>query len=147
VREVTLPEPDEDGEPVETLVIDWTAKVTPSAGLTRDPWEQERRGDSNAANMLLKRVIMAKLASHGCELALDPPTDPPTRGINIEIVRDEFFVQTPAEGNDKQKRELPQRRFDRAVERARKRLLICVREIGDKTFVWLLQPHPDASKF
>jgi hypothetical protein len=38
-------------------------------------------------------------------------------------------------------------RFDRAVERAQKHLLIGVREIGDKTYVWLLQQHPDASKF
>jgi hypothetical protein len=147
VRTATLPELDEDGDPVETLVIDWAAKVTPSAGPTRDPWERERRGDANAANMLLKRVLMAKIASHGCEVPLDPPTDPPTRGIDIEIVRAEFFAQTPTEGNERQKRELRQRRFDRAVERAQKRELIGVRETGDKTHMWLLQQLPDASKF
>jgi hypothetical protein len=84
---------------------------------------------------------------HGCELPLDPPTDPPTRGIDIDIVCAQFFAQTPAKGNEKQKRELRQGRFDRAVERAQKRLLIGVREIGDKTYLWLLPQHPDASKF
>ena len=47
--------------------------------------------------------------------AAGPPSDPLTRGIEIE--REEFFAQTPAEGTDKQKREFRQRRFDRAVER------------------------------
>ena len=42
---------------------------------------------------------------------------PLTSGIDIEIEREEFFAQTPAEGTDKQKREFRQRRFDRAVER------------------------------
>jgi hypothetical protein len=49
--------------------------------------------------------------------------------------------------SDIEKRELRQGRFDRAVERAQKRLLIGVREIGDKTYMWLLQQQPDASKF
>jgi hypothetical protein len=147
VREVTLPEPDEDGDPVETLVIDWNAKVTPSAGPTRDPWEQETRADANAANKLLQRVLMAKIASHGCEVPLDPPTDPPIRGIDIEIVRAEFYARTPAEGDEKKKRDLRQKRFDRAVVRAQKRLLIDVREINGKTYIWLLQQHPDASNF
>jgi hypothetical protein len=104
-------------------------------------------GRPSAEDIVCSRVLMAKMASHGCELPLDPPTDPPTHGIDIDIVCAEFFAQTPAKGNEKQKRELRQGRFDRAVERAQKRLLIGVREIGDKTYLWLLQQHPDASKF
>jgi hypothetical protein len=35
----------------------------------------------------------------------------------------------------------------RAVERTQKHLLIEVRVINGKTYIWLLQQHPDASKF
>ena len=42
VREVELPEPDEDGDPVTTLVIQWGQQESQSAGPSRDPWEENR---------------------------------------------------------------------------------------------------------
>jgi hypothetical protein len=74
LRVVEAPEPDEDGEPVTTMVVDWQpappggAKAQP----TPDPWSQVRRQDQQAAVSRLKRDIEAALANHGVELPIPP---------------------------------------------------------------------------
>jgi hypothetical protein len=146
VREVTLPKPDEDGEPVKTLVIDWGKQEPRPAGPSRDPWEQDRDARTPQSLMLLKRVLMAKLAQYGREL----PLDPPVRGIDIEIVRAEFYAQTPADGIEKQKNDFRRARFDRAVARASEWRWMDLREFRElegKTFLWLLQQQPDPDDF
>jgi len=60
MREVTHPQPDEEGNPITTLVVDWTAPAA-APGPGPDPWEGERRTDARQAMLLLKRVLMAKL--------------------------------------------------------------------------------------
>jgi hypothetical protein len=70
--------------------------------------------------LLLKRVMMAKLAEAGCEL----PIQPPVRGIDREIVR-----------------------FNRALERACEKQLIGIREIGAVTYLWLQFAQPDENEF
>ena len=50
VRKVEAPEPDEDGEPVSTLVIDWQ-QGPPAAGQAppeMDPWQDSRQSDTAA---------------------------------------------------------------------------------------------------
>ena len=62
--------------------------------------------------LLLKRVLMAKLAEHGVELELT--TGGPTmRGIDQELVREEFYQQTPADGT-----ESPEKRFPPQASRS-----------------------------
>jgi hypothetical protein len=141
MREVTHPQPDEEGNPVTTLVVDWTAPAAAPAGPGPDPWEGERRTDARQAMLLLKRVLMAKLAEHGVELELT--TGGPTmRGIDQELVRAEFYQQTPADGSERQKRDFRRKRFARTINRAIEKRLIGMREIGGVTYLWLLPNHP-----
>ena len=143
VREVQLPEPDEDGEPITTLVIDWTAQERSAVQAARDPWEESRKTETRLAMLLLKRVMTAKLAEAGCELALDPPV----RGIDRELVREEFYAQTPVDGTEAQKQETRRKRFNRTLERACEKQLIGIREIGAITFLWLLLQQPSEDEF
>ena len=71
MREVADPQPDEEGNPITTLVVDWTAPAA-APGPGPDPWEGERRTDARQAMLLLKRVLMAKLAEHGVD-SRSPP--------------------------------------------------------------------------
>src|SRR6516162_5728650 len=57
VRKVEDPIPDEDGDPITTLVIEWTAGPT-ARPTPKDPWQQCRRGDQQTAVTRLKRVVM-----------------------------------------------------------------------------------------
>jgi len=141
MREVTHPQPDEEGNPITTLVVDWTAPAAAPAGPGPDPWEGERRTDARQAMLLLKRVLMGKLAEHCVELELT--TGGPTmRGIDQELVREEFCQQTPADGTERQKRDFRRKRFARTINRAIEKRLIGMREIGGVTYLWLLPNHP-----
>jgi hypothetical protein len=143
VREVQLPELDEDGEPISTLVIQWGAQQQQSTKPTHDPWEESRQTETRQAMLLLKRVMMAKLAAEGFEL----PLEPPVRGIDREIVRTEFYATTPVDGTEHQKQEQRRKRFSRALERACEKQLIGVREIGAVTYLWLQLQQPDENEF
>src|SRR5262245_20824519 len=140
MREVTHPQPDEEGNPITTLVVDWTATAA-APGPGPDPWEGERRTDARQAMLLLKRVLMAKLAEHGVvlELTTDGPTE---RGIDQELVREEFYQQTPADGTERQKQDFRRKRFARTINRAIEKRLIGMREIEAVTYLWLLPNQP-----
>jgi hypothetical protein len=143
VREVELPERDEDGEPITTLVIQWSAQQPQATPSVQDPWGESRQTETRQAMLLLKRVMMAKLAEYGRELSLEPPV----RGIDREIVREEFYAQTPVDGTEAQKQDTRRKRFNRALERACERELIGVREIGAITYLWLQLQQPDEDEF
>lgn len=141
MREVTHPQPDEEGNPITTLVVDWTAPAAAPAGPAPDPWEAERRTDARQAMLLLKRVLMAKLAEHGVVLELTTG-GPAVRGIDQELVREEFYQQTPADGTERQKQDFRRKRLARTVNRAIEKRLIGMREIGAVTYLWLLPNQP-----
>jgi hypothetical protein len=143
VREVQLPELDEDDEPISTLVIQWGAQQSPPVKSQKDPWEESRQTETRQAMLLLKRVMMAKLAAEGCEL----PLEPPVRGIDREIVRMEFYAQTPVDGTEHQKQGIRRKRFNRALERACEKQLVGIREIGTTTYLWLQLVQPDEDEF
>jgi hypothetical protein len=143
MREVTHPQPDEEGNSTSTLVVEWTAPTAAPAGPGPDPWEAENRTDTRQAMLLLKRVLMAKLAEHGVELEGLTSGELTVRGINQELVRKEFFQQTPADGTQRQKQDLRRKRFTRALNRAIEKQLIGMREIGAITYLWLVPKHPD----
>ena len=54
----------------------------------------------------LKRVLMDVLADQGVELPI-PPDGPAVRMIDQEIVREQFYRHTPADGTPKQKAAFP----------------------------------------
>jgi hypothetical protein len=138
-REVQLPEVDEDGEPVTTLVIQWGAQQQQPVKPVQDPWQENRKTETRQAMLLLKRAMMAKLAEAGREL----PLEPPMRGIDREIVRAEFYAQTPVDGTEAQKQQTRRKRFSRALERASEKQLVGIREVEAITYLWLLPNQPD----
>ena len=132
---------DEDGDPVTTLVIDWDSKP-PGPDLQRDPWRDIHRSDQRGAALRLKKVLMAVLAGHGVNLPTGPDC-PTVRMVDREIVRLEFYAQTPADGTPEQKASLRRQAFRRTVEWAQEHGLIGVREIDAVTYLWLTAPHPE----
>lgn len=139
LRAANAPEPDEDGEPITTMVVDWVAASPGGARTPQDPWAGPRRQDQRTAMLRLKRVLMAELAEHGVDLPI-PPDGPVVRMIDQEIVREQFYVHTPAEGTPAQKGEFRRKRFSRAVDWAEDQQLIGVEEIDGITYLRLSRP-------
>ena len=79
------------------------------------------------------------LADQGIDLPI-PPDGPTVRMIDQEIVREQFYRRTPAEGTPKQKRQLRFQQFKRALGRAEEEQLIGIGEIDDVTYLWLSRP-------
>jgi hypothetical protein len=141
MREVTHPQGDEEGNPISTLVVDWTAPAAARTGPGPDPWEAERRTDARQAMLLLKRVLMEKLAEHGVEITSSDELT--VRAIDKELVRKQFYQQTPADGTQEQKGEFRRKRFNRTINRAIERQLIGMQEIETVTYLWLLPKQPN----
>jgi hypothetical protein len=142
MREVTHPQPEEKDNPITTLVVDWAAPAAARTGPGPDRWEAESRTDTRQAMLLLKRVLMAKLAEHGVELEELTSGDLMVRGIDQELVREEFYQQTPADGTQRKKQDFRRKRFTRAINRAIEKELIGMREIETITYLWLLPKQP-----
>jgi hypothetical protein len=92
--------------------------------------------------LLLKRVLMARLAKDGVELEALTSGELTVRGIDQEPVREGFYQQTPADGTQREKREFRRKRFTRTINRAIEKQLIGMREIGAITYLWLLPQQP-----
>ena len=82
---------------------------------------------------------MDVLADQGIELPI-PPDGPLVRMIDQEIVREQFYAHTPADGTPEQKGEFRRKRFIRALDWAEDQQLIAVVEIDGITY--LRQPDP-----
>ena len=138
LRVVEAPEPDEDGEPVTTMVVDWQPNP-PSGNQARpgpDPWAQSRRQDQRAAVLRLKRLMMGAMAEHGVEREI-PPDGPAVRMIDQAVVRELFYAQTAAEGTPKQKADFRRQQFNRALDWAEAQELIASLEIDDVVYLRL----------
>jgi hypothetical protein len=147
LRTVTAPEPDEDNEPVTTMVVDWTA-VPPGGAQPqhKDPWAQGRQQDQRTAAQRLRRALMSVLAGEGVELSI-PPDGPTVRMVDQEVVRAEFYVHTPADGTPEQKGRLRRQKFLRALDWAEDKQLIGVEEIDGVTYLYLVRPnHQDGEE-
>ena len=141
LREVELGK-DEDGDPITTMVVDWQPAGAVGAAPPPDPWSQPKRQDQRTAVLRLKRVLMAELADHGVDLPI-PPDGPIVRMITQEIVRQRFYVQTPADGTPKQKADFRRQRFFRALGWAEDQELIGTGEIGGVDYIWLARLDPE----
>ena len=138
LRVVEAPEPDEDGEPITTMVVDWQPNA-PGGNQARpgpDPWAQSRRQDQRAAALRLKRVLMGAMAEHGVEREI-PPDGPAAWMIDQEVVRGLFYAQTAADGTPKQKIEYRRKQFNRALDWAEAQELIVSHEIDDVVYLRL----------
>jgi hypothetical protein len=139
LRAVEALEPDEDGEPVTTMVVDWRPPTPGGNRPEPDPWAESRRQDQRTAVLRLKRVLMEILADQGVDLPI-PPDGPTVRMVDQEIVREQFYSHTPVEGSPKQKRQLRSLQFKRALAWAEDQQLIGIEEIDGVTYLRLLRP-------
>ena len=131
-------------EPVTSKVVDWQPAGAPSGtgggtGPGPDPWATGRTQDQRTTVLRLKRVLMEILADRGVDQQI-PPDGPVVRMVDQEVVREQFYSRTPAEGTPKQKRQLRFLQFKRALEWAEDRQLIGIEEINDTTYLWLSRP-------
>ena len=110
-----------------------------------DPWAECRRQDQRTAVLRLKRVLMDILADRGVDLPI-PPDGPTVRMVDQEIVREQFYSHTPAEGTPKQKRQLRFLQFKRALGWAEDQQLIGIEEINDVTYLRLSRPDREGDE-
>jgi hypothetical protein len=125
---------DDSSRPTTSLVIDWLAG--PSQGAPK----AEGSGWSKSLR-LLQRALMNVLVDHGSDQR-PFPDGPIVRTVDVEVVRAEFYKSYAADGDAKQKQNTKRQAFNRAVRDAQERSLICVRENGDTTWIWLVQKEP-----
>jgi len=142
VRKVEDPTPDEDGDPVTTLVIDWVATPATATPSPQDPWAAARRQDQRTAVLRLKRILFEVLAKHGTQRPIG--TDrPEVRVVDQQLVRERFYASTPADGTPEQKGRLRRQTFLNARDWAEREQLIGISEIDDVTYLWLSRSDPE----
>jgi len=90
----------------------------------------------------LKRELEAALADHGVELSI-PPDGPMARMVDQDLVRQQFYSHTPAEGSLEQKWNLRRMQFSRALGWAERKQLIGIAEIDGITYLRLSRPDPE----
>ena len=93
----------------------------------------------------LKRELEAALADHGAELSI-PPDGPLARMVDQELVREQFYIHTPADGSLEQKGNLRRQKFLRALDWAERKQLIGIEEIGDVTSLRLTRPDSETDE-
>jgi hypothetical protein len=165
LRVVEAPEPDEDGEPVTTMVVDW---LPPGVAAQQaplppdDPWIAGCRQEDQRAGMArLKRVFMAALVDQGIEQPIPSATrvrnsgptigeelrtpvadavagGPIVRMVDQEVVRQAFYLCTPGDP-----RQTQHSRYIRARDRAEQKGLIEAGNIDGVTYLWLTRPGVD----
>ncbi len=135
LRMVEAPEPDEDGEPVTTMVVNWVS--APVSKAQPDLWQQCRRQDQQTAVLRLKRLLMQLLAEEGVEVPISADGSA-VRMIDQEIVREQFYLHTPADGTPEQKGHYRRQKFLRALDWAEQKQLIGIEEIGGIVYLRLV---------
>ena len=115
---------DEDGAPIDTLVLEWGGEIEPPS--LSGAWPKSLR--------LLHRIMMTLLANHGIEIQAG---DSIVRALDREIIREEFYNSHAADGDTEAKRqEARSKAFRRAVGDAQERGLIGVRVVDRATFIY-----------
>jgi hypothetical protein len=127
---------DEDGDPITALVIDWQAEAA-------SPTKKDQRWAKSLK--LLRRILMSALVDQGKEVR-PYPDGPAVRACNINVVRNEFYKQQPADGTEKQKNDARRQAFNRAFKSAQDNDLIASREVDGVQLIWLCQPEDPNKK-
>jgi hypothetical protein len=124
VKTVRLGE-DEDGEAISSLVIDFSAAISPPT---------DDAGKWTPSLRLLRKVLMTLLATAGEKI--QPYADgPEVLAVKADYVRAEFFKQHAADQPDSKRKA-----FDRAVTGAQGKELIGLREVSGTKWLWLAMP-------
>ena len=144
LRMVEVPEKDEDGDPITTMVVDWLPPGSAQAAPTPDdPWAKPKRQDQRTAVLRLKRVLMAILADQGVDLPIAPDR-PVLRMVDQNLVRTAFYACTPAdEGTLERKGHFRRQKFLRALDWAEDEQLIGIAEIAGVTYLRLTRPSEE----
>jgi hypothetical protein len=82
----------------------------------------------------LKRELEAALADHGVDLSI-PPDGLVVRMVDQELVREQFYIHTPADGSLEQKGNLRRQKFLRALDWAEDRQLIGIEDINGISYL------------
>jgi len=109
-------------------VIDWQQQTIKPADAD---WSKSLR--------LLRQVLMTMMADHGVDATpfLDGPV---VRAVDVELVRNEFYRQYPADGDDRQKATARRQAFHRALKDAQAKGLVTTREVEGVQLIWLTRP-------
>jgi hypothetical protein len=142
LRVVEAPQPDEDGDPITTMVVDWLPAGAAEGTQPVDPWSLCRRQDQRTAVLRLKRVLETVLTENGEEQPIEPDGQT-VRMADQDLVREAFYACTAADGTPKQKADFRRQKFHRALDWAEANRLIGIGDIGDCTYVWLLRPDSE----
>jgi hypothetical protein len=119
---------DPDGDPITRVVIDWQQQTIKPADAN---WSKSLR--------LLRQVLMTMLADAGFDAR--PFADGPVvRAVNIDLIRNEFYRQYPADGDERQKVTTRRQAFYRAVKDAQAKGLVTTREVEGVQLIWLTRP-------
>jgi AAA domain-containing protein len=138
LRKVAAPELDEDGDPITTMVVNWSPPESAPAGsaVPNDPWAKPKRQDQRTAVLRLKRVLMAILADQGVDLPI-APDGPVVRMVDQKLVRKAFYAGTPVEEAVQQTRQARHAQFKAALAWAEQERLIGIGEVNEVPYVWL----------
>ena len=143
LRMVEAPEKDEDGDPITTMVIDWSPPGTaPAPSAPDDPWAKPKRQDQRTAALRLKRVLMTILPDQGVDLPI-PPDGPVVRMVDQKLVRKAFYARTPAEGTPEQMGRFRRQKFLAALDWAEQQQLIGAGEVNEVSYLWLARPQTE----
>jgi len=143
LRMVEAPEKDEDGDPITTMVIDWSPPGTaPAPSAPDDPWAKPKRQDQRTAALRLKRVLMTILAEQGVDLPI-AADGPMVRMVDEKLVRKAFYACTPADGTSEQKGRFRRQKFLAALDWAEQQQLIGAGEVNEVSYLWLARPNTD----
>jgi hypothetical protein len=161
LRVVEAPVPDEDGETVTTMVVDWLPAGAATGAQARpepDPWLIGCRTIDQRANVSrFKRVLHEALAEHGAERLipvselpseLHPPIGPEVqtpssdtpavRMVDQQQVRAAFDLATPQDD-----RRTRHSQFKTARDWAEQLGLLRASKINGITYLWLTRPEPE----
>lgn len=119
-----------------TLVVDWHVAAQPAQPKGADGWKKK-------SLRLLRQALMNTLVDCGKEIR-PWANGPLVRGVDLEIVRSQFYKGYPAaEATDEVSKANARRQaFGRAVNDAKASNLIGSWVIEGVTYVWLIDPAP-----
>jgi hypothetical protein len=119
---------DDDGDPVTRIAINWEKQTEAIARAADANWSKSLR--------LLRQVLITVLSDAGFDTT--PFADGPVvRAVQLDLIRNEFYRQHAADGDERQKTAARRKAFYRAVQNAQDKKLVSTREVDGVQLIWL----------
>jgi hypothetical protein len=119
---------DDDGDPMTRITINWGTQAETVTRDTNAKWSKSVR--------LLRQVLLTMLADAGLDVC--PFVDGPVvRAVQLDLVRNEYYRQYAADGDEQQKTAARRKAFYRAIENAKDKGLVATREVEGVQLIWL----------